>query len=75
MRTYTIKELYETLGNAIDNGKGDLIVLVPNNDESIEAEYATLGAIGFDDAYAECAYFDQNCGEEEEAYWAKKEEE
>lgn len=74
MKTCTVKELHEILGKAIDNGKGDLIVLVPNNDEDIDAAYATLGRISFDDdVYAEYAYFDQNCGEEEEEYWAKKE--
>lgn len=72
MKTYTVKELHEILGNAIDNGKGDLVVLVPNNDENLVAEYATLGRIGFDDIYAECVYFEQNCGEEEEEYWTKK---
>ena len=74
MKTYTVKELHEILGKAIDNGKGDLVVLVPNNDEDIDAEYATLGEINFDaDANAEYAYFDQNYGEEEEEYWAEKE--
>jgi hypothetical protein len=76
VKTYTVKELHEILGKAIDNGNGDLIVLVPNNDEDIDAEYATLGIISFDeDVYAEYAYFDQNCGEEEEKYWTNKEEE
>ena len=70
MKTYTVKELHEILGNAINNGKGDLVVLVPNNDEDINALYATLGRVSFDeDIYAGCAYFDQNWGKEEEAYW------
>lgn len=74
MKTYTVKELHEILGKAINDGKGDLVVLVPNNDEDIDAEYATLGQIDFDtDIYAEYAYFDQNCGEEEEEYWARRE--
>ena len=74
MKTYTVKELHEILGKPIEEGKGDLVFLVPNNDEDIDAEYATLGRIEFDtDAYAEYAYFDQNCGEEEEEYWAERE--
>ena len=74
MKTYTIKELHEILGKAIDNGNGNLIVLVPNNDEDIDAAYATLGGISFDtDIYAEYAYFNQNYGEEEEEYWAERE--
>lgn len=75
MKTYTVKELHEILSNAIDNGKGDLVILVPNSDEDLSADYATLGKINFDDAYAECVYFDQNCGEEEDDYWIKREEE
>ena len=75
MKTYTVKELYEILGKAIDNGKGNLVVLIPNNDDDIDAAYATLGHIEFDtDVYAECAYFDQNYGKEEQEYWAEKEE-
>jgi hypothetical protein len=73
MKTYTVKELHEILGEAINNGKGDLVVLVPNNDEDIDAAYATLGRVEFDtDVYAEYVYFDQNYGEEEEEYLAKK---
>ena len=76
MRTYTVKELHEILGKAIDNGNGNLIVLVPNYDSNIDAAYATLGGISFDtDVYAEYAYLDQNYGEEEEEFWAEKEEE
>jgi hypothetical protein len=74
MKTYTVKELHELLGKAIEKGKGDLVLLVPNNDDDIDAEYATLGRISFDeDVYAEYAYLDQNIGEEEEKYWANKE--
>jgi hypothetical protein len=74
MKTYTVKELYETLGKAINEGKGDLIILVPNNDEDIDAEYATLGIIEFDtDIFSEFAYFEQNIGAEEEEFWEKRE--
>ena len=74
MKTYTVKELHEILGKAIDNGNGDLVVLVPNHNEDIDAAYATLGNIDFDtDVYAEYAYLDQNYGEEEEEYWAERE--
>jgi hypothetical protein len=73
MKTYTVKELHDVLEKAIENGKGDLILLVPNDDEDIDAEYATLGKISFDDELAEYAYFDSNCGEEEEEFWRDKE--
>jgi hypothetical protein len=73
MKTYTVKELHDVLEKAIENGKGDLILLVPNDDEDIDAEYATLGKISFDDEFAEYAYFDGNCGEEEEKFWRDKE--
>ena len=76
MRTYTVKELHEILGKAIDNGNGDLLILVPNSDEDIDADYATLGTVEFDtDISGGCAYLDQNYGDEEEEYWAKREEE
>ena len=74
MKTYTVKELREILDKAIDNGNGDLVVLVPNNDEDIDAAYATLGRVSFyTDACAGYAYFEQNYGDEEEEYWAEKE--
>lgn len=74
MKTYTVKELHEILGKAIEEGKGDLVLLVPNNDEDIDAEYATLGNVSFDEGvYAEYVYLDGNCGEEEEEYWAERE--
>ena len=74
MKTYTVKELYEILGNAIDNGKGDLLVLVPNSDEDIDADYATIGTIEFEnDISGVYAYLDQKYGEEEEEYWANRE--
>ena len=75
MKTYTVKELHKILGKAVEEGKGDLVLLVPNNDEDIDAAYATLGRIEFDtDAYAEYAYLDGNCGEEEEKYWEERDE-
>ena len=74
MKIYTVKELHEILGKAINNGKGDLVILGPNGNENIDDAYATLGSVGFDnDVYAEYAYFDQNYGDEEEEYWANKE--
>ena len=74
MKTYTVKELHELLGKAIEEGKGDLVLLVPNYDNDIEGEYATLGKVSFDeDALSKYAYLDQNTGEEEEEYWANKE--
>lgn len=74
MKTYTVKELYDVLGKAIENGKGNLILLVPNNDEDIDAEYATLREMSFDDdKFAEYAYLDGNCGEEEEEFWRDRE--
>lgn len=76
MKTYTVKELYDVLGEAIEKGQGDFIILVPNSEEDMSAEYATFREISFCDyGFAKYAYFEQNCGEEEEEYWAKKEEE
>jgi hypothetical protein len=75
MKTYTVKELHEILGKAVEDGKGDLIILVPNNDTDMDADYATLGSIDFDiDAYGKYAYFEQNLGAEEDLYWAEGEE-
>lgn len=74
MKTYTVKELHAILGKAIEDGKGDLILLVPNNDEDIDVEYATLGHVEFEtDIQGEYAYFDGNWGEEEEEFWAERE--
>ena len=74
MKTYTVKEFYDVLAKAIEEGKGDLILLVPNNDENIDAYYATLHGISFDnDQFAEYAYIDGNSGEEEEDFWRDRE--
>lgn len=76
MKTYTVAELCKVLNKAVEDGKGDLIILVPNNDEDIDAAYATLGSVEFDtDMHAEYVYFDGNGGEEEEEFWKEKEDE
>ena len=73
MKVYTVKELHAILTKAMGEGRGSDIVLVPNNDEDIDADYATLGCVEFGiDSHDGCLYLDGNAGEEEEKFWEER---
>ena len=67
MKIYTVKEMHAFFTKLMEEGKGNNVVLIPNNDtENIDAYYRTVGSI---EAQDDIVYLDININEEEEAYW------
>ena len=67
MKVYTVKEMHAFFTQLMGEGKGNNVVLIPNNDtDSIDAYYRTVGEIEADN---EVVYLDNNHNDDEEAYW------
>ena len=66
MKIYTVKEMHAFFTKLMGEGKGNNVVLIPNNDTDIDAYYRTVGEIEADN---EVVYLDNNFNEDEEAYW------
>jgi len=67
MKVYTVKEMHAFFTKLMGEGKGNNIVLVPNNDtDEIDAYYRTVGEVTAED---DIVYLDINSNEEEEEYW------
>ena len=72
MKVWTVKELYEKLGEFIEEGKGERRVLIQNDDSDIDGAYRTIGAVeGSIDVSETCVYLLGNDVEEENEYWEK----
>lgn len=67
MKVYTVKEMHAFFTKLMGEGKGNNVVLVPNNDtDEIDAYYRTVGEVTAED---DVVYLDINSNEEEEEYW------
>lgn len=67
MKVYTVKEMCAVFTKLMEEGKGDHVVLIPNNDmDSVDGYYRTIGEISAED---DVVYIDINDDEEEKAYW------
>lgn len=67
MKVYTVKEMHAFFTKLMGEGKGNNIILVPNNDtDEIDAYYRTVGEVTAED---DVVYLDINSNEEEEEYW------
>lgn len=67
MKVYTVKEMYAFFTKLMEEGKGNNVVLVPNNDtDEIDAYYRTVGEVSAED---DIVYLDINSNEDEEMYW------
>lgn len=74
MKTYTVKEVAEIFNNAVARGLGDCIVLVPNQDEEVAGEYATLREVDLKNATEKnpFVYLEGNGGDEENEFWEER---
>jgi hypothetical protein len=73
MKTFTVKEVAEIFNNAVARGLGDCIVLVPNQDEEVAGEYATLGEIDMNATEKNpFVYLEGNGGDEENKFWEER---
>jgi len=67
MKIYTVKEMHAFFTKLMGEGKGNSVVLIPNNDiDNIDAYYRTVGEIKADN---DTVYLDINENKDEEAYW------
>lgn len=67
MKVYTVKEMHAFFTKLMGEGKGNNVVLVPNNDaDGIDAYYRTVGEVTAED---DIVYLDINSNDDEEEYW------
>ena len=66
---YTVEDLRDALDKLVDEGLGDRIVLIPDNDLDYDADYRTIGNIDTDDMSKECIYLEVLSDEDEYAFW------
>lgn len=67
MKVYTVKEMHAFFTKLMGEGKGNNVVLVPNNDtDGIDAYYRTVGEVSAED---DIVYLDINSNDDEEEYW------
>ncbi len=67
MKVYTVKEMHAFFTKLMGEGKGNNVVLVPNNDtDEIDAYYRTVGNVEAED---DIVYLDVNSNDDEKEYW------
>jgi hypothetical protein len=69
MTVLRVKELRDILTALVEQGHGDKIVLVPNDDNEIDAEYRTVESVANDDYHNQCIYLETNTNEDENLFW------
>lgn len=75
MEALTVMQLYNILADLIAIGKGNRVVLVPNQfDEDIDADYRTIGQVDSEnDIQQKYIYLETNSSEFENEYFAEGE--
>ena len=70
MKMLTVKDMYVLMEGLIAQGKGNLLVLMPNwEDEDIDGDYRSIGKVDSDDITDTCVYLRGNDAEEENKFW------
>lgn len=68
----TVMDMYVLMQDLIAQGKGELLVLMPNwEDEDIDGDYRSIGKIEDIDITGTCVYLHGNNAEEENEFWKK----
>ena len=66
----TVLDMYTLMQNLVAQGKGELLVLMPNwEDEDNDGDYRSIGKIDSDDISDTCVYLCGNSAEEENEFW------
>lgn len=72
MKMLTVMDMYILMQDLIAQGKGDLLVLMPNwEDEDNDGDYRSISKINSCDATNTCVYLYGNNAEEESKFWEK----
>ena len=70
MKMLTVMDMYILMEDLIAQGKGELLVLMPNwEDENNNEDYRSIGKIVDNDAFGTCVYLYGNNAEEEDKFW------
>lgn len=75
MKVLTVAELHDILSILVKQGKGNRVVLVPNEyDEDINADYRTISFVDSEcDIQEKYIYLETNNAENENAYFERAE--
>ena len=70
MKMLTVTDMYILMQDLIAQGKGDLLVLMPNcTDEYNDGDYRSIRKIDSSDITGTCVYLCGNNAEEENKFW------
>lgn len=70
MKMLTVKDMHALMEDLILQGKGELLVLMPNwEDEYDDGDYRSISRIVDDDVTNTCVYLYGNNTEEEAKFW------
>ena len=70
MKMLTVMDMYLLTQDLIAQGKGELLVLMPNwEDEDNDGDYRSISKINSCDATNTCVYLYGNNAEEEAKFW------
>ena len=73
MKMLTVMDMYTLMRDLIAQGKGDLLVLMPNwEDEDNEGDYRSISKIDDNDISGTCVYLYGNNAEEENKFWEER---
>ena len=70
MKMLTVMDMYVLMQDLIAQGKGDLLILMPNwTDEDNDGDYRSIRKIDSSDVTDTCVYLRGNNAEEENKFW------
>lgn len=73
MKMLTVMDMYVLMQDLVAQGKGELLVLMPNwQDEDNEGDFRSIGKIEDDDLDGNCVYLRGNNAEEENKFWEER---
>ena len=75
MKMLTVMDMYTLMQDLIAQGKGDLLVLMPNwEDKDNDGDYRSISKIDNNDITGTCVYLYGNNAEEENKFWEEREQ-
>ena len=73
MKMLTVMDMYTLMQDLVAQGKGELLVLMPNwEDEDNDGDYRSISKIDDVDVTNTCVYLRGNNAEEENKFWEKE---
>lgn len=69
MKVLRVKQLRDILTVLVEQGHGDKIILVPNDDDEVDGDYRTVESVANDDYLNRYIYLETNTNEDENLFW------